>query len=120
MMHPIAKKYLPYLFIAISFYLGSLSSFRGDERKVRQMYDQDRQALINLINYKTTRISTLNKLGVKLSEKLYKDSVYFADRLKAKDIRIMQLQRRLNEINTTNSTVAELDSIRAVLYGTGK
>ena len=110
------KKYYWVFLIVLAFVLGLLTS-SGPDRTLIQKFETEREVHRQQIEQKNARIIELDEAGRAIREKAVQDSVKFSEALKAKDKRITDLKRKINEFTLENATTAQLDSIAAVLYG---
>lgn len=114
-MTDLIRKYLPWILVAVAFALGILISPKPDKTLI-QKFETEREVSRQLIEQKEARIKELTGVGQAIREKAYQDSVRVAGLLKAKEIRISSLTKRLEKINLTMATDTQLDSIVASLY----
>src|SRR5690606_41683715 len=108
------KQYLPYILAVIMFALGWLIS-PGDKVD-HKGYEEERQGYESQIRDLNRRIASQDSLSRAILERMTQDSIQYADALKRKDLRIAGLTKRINEIDLSRATSAELDSIIARLY----
>lgn len=110
------RKYFWIFLIVLAFVLGLLTS-SGPDKTLIQKFETEREVHRQQIEQKNARIIELDEEGRAIRAKAVQDSVKFSKALKAKDKRIADLKRKINEFTLENATTSQLDSIAAVLYG---
>jgi seryl-tRNA synthetase len=108
------NKYLPYIIGAAMFLLGWLIA-PGDKVDVSQ-YERERETYQKRIEELKALRAAQDSVSAAIRKKMKQDSAAYADALKRKDLRIADLTKRINEIDLSRATSAELDSIIARLY----
>jgi len=112
------SKLIPILFLVFvafqvaSYYIGD----KADEQRKKD-FETERQQLKQLIESKEEQIKSLEDHSSVLREKLKSDSTRYAENINIREQTIAGLKKRINEINLSNYTISDLDSLRAVLYG---
>jgi transposase-like protein len=108
------KKYLPYAFIALAFFLGQLSTPRADDQ-LRAKFENEREIQNRIIRQKNMQIISLQGERRMIKERAIQDSIHFADLLEAKDKRIKALTIKINAVDYHRFNSNQLDSVRALL-----
>lgn len=110
------KKYWTLIAIAAAFAIGVLIAPRSDKDLERQ-FEKERKELQQQKRELNARIKGRNDQIQILLEKMEQDSVRNNSRLNASNKEIAHLKKKIRGITFQNHTTLQLDSLRAVLYG---
>lgn len=110
------KKYFWVALLVIAFALGMLIS-KGPDKELINKFETEREVHRQEIEVRDRKIKALDSLQATIRKRMIQDSLKFSEALKAKEIRITTLKRKVNEFTTKTATIHQLDSIAAVLYG---
>jgi hypothetical protein len=108
-------QFLPYILIVVAFFAGMLLKTSPD-KELKKKWESERETLQDQIEARDARILILTGVETKIREKAKADSIRSSMAIQSKDARIKDLKKRLDEINTTMASGADLDSIIARLY----
>lgn len=109
------KKYIPYVLIAVAFFFGQLSVPRTDKDLIKK-FAQEKKVLLTEIEYLRVSMGIRDEAGLRLREKVSKDSLWYSVQLRAKDREINQLFKHIQNVNTNRYSAADLDSAIQRLY----
>jgi hypothetical protein len=113
------SKWLPYILVVVAFFAGMLLKTSPD-KELKKKWESERETLQDQIEARDARILILTGVETKIREKMRVDSLETLNRLKRNQIEIARLKGIINAINFQNSTTEQLDSIRNVLFSSGR
>jgi hypothetical protein len=96
------------------FFVGRWTAPDGS-KEIQKKYELERKYHINEITKLNAALEDRDKIGQQIIKRMYDDSVKAANELRSKDRVILKQKRENEKINLSRSSVAELDSIRAVI-----
>jgi hypothetical protein len=109
------KNLLPYALCLILFFVGRLTAPKPD-KELKAKYEQERDAIMEVIGQKDGQISRLNEDAEAIKAKFSADSAIFMDKLLDNQRAYSALKRKYNEINLNRADAQSLDSIISRLY----
>lgn len=112
-------KYLPWILLIVAVASAVLFWTRSVKPEIALLEQQKKgqQAIIDRMNEELT---LLERSGQAIRHRMAQDSVKNSERLKAKEIEILKLKRKLNNVSFKDYTTDRLDSLRDVLYSSGR
>jgi hypothetical protein len=113
------KKYGIYLLIVFAFFAGFLLKTRNVKPEIEQL-EKQKQEQQAIIDAKDRQLLILSRAEATIRNRMKKDSIENSEHLKRKEIEISRLKKRINNVSFKNYTTDRLDSLRGILYGSGR